>query len=133
MLDELDDDAFDTPTLCAGWRVRDVVSRMLLAHTTPLPSVLGVLAKNGFNVPKTSLTTSVAYGSSHSISEIRAERHRVVDDREMKGFGKVVPTKEAFVGLPTLPQHRDERVTARQTSAAATCCFATVRVDVAFS
>lgn len=107
LLDELDDDAFDAPTLCAGWKVRDVVSHMLFAHTTPMPSVLALLAKNGFNVPKASLTTSVAYGSSHSAAEIRAEWRRVVDQRVMKGLGKIVPTKEAFVDH--LIHHQDIR------------------------
>jgi uncharacterized protein (TIGR03083 family) len=107
LLDELDDDAFDDATLCAGWKVRDVVSHMLWAHTTPLPSVVLLALKSGFNVPKASLTTAVTYGSSHSVPAIRAEWHRVVDERVMKGLGKLVPTKEAFVDH--LIHHQDIR------------------------
>jgi hypothetical protein len=49
-LDELDDAALDHPSLCVGWRVRDVYAHMLLGYTTPLPSMIVMLARYGFNV-----------------------------------------------------------------------------------
>ncbi len=36
LLHELDDEAFDTPSLCDGWAVRDVLGHMGLGHTTPM-------------------------------------------------------------------------------------------------
>ena len=33
LLHELDDEAFDTPSLCDGWAVRDVLGHMGLGHT----------------------------------------------------------------------------------------------------
>jgi len=60
-------------------------------------SMIAVLAKNGFNVPKASFNGSVRYGSTHSPAEIRATWHEVVNGRVIRGLGKVVPMKEAFV------------------------------------
>ena len=33
LLHELDDEAFDTPSLCDGWAVREVLGHMALGHT----------------------------------------------------------------------------------------------------
>ena len=66
LLDELDDADFDHASLCDGWRVRDVMSHMLLGHTTPMLRMMGLLAKYRFNVPKASRIGSVEYGSAHS-------------------------------------------------------------------
>lgn len=60
LIDELDDAEFDAVSLCAGWRVRDVLSHMILGHTTPMPRMIGLLGKYGFNVPKASLRGSAA-------------------------------------------------------------------------
>ncbi len=35
LLHELDDEAFDTPSLCDGWAVRDVLGHMALATPPP--------------------------------------------------------------------------------------------------
>ena len=107
LMDELDDAEFDCPTLCDGWRTRDVVSHMIVGHTRPLPSMMLLLAKHGFNVPEASRSVSVRYGAAHSPAEIRATWHQVVDGRVMKGLGKVVSTKEAFVDH--LIHHQDIR------------------------
>lgn len=107
LLDELDDPDLDVMSLCEGWRVRDVVSHMLVGHTTPMPAMVMTVARHGFNVPKASLRASVEYGSAHSPAEIRAGWHQVVDDRVMRGIGKVIPTKEAFVDH--LIHHQDIR------------------------
>ena len=61
---------WDEASLCAGWRVRDVVSHMCLGYTTPMPTMLGKLARRGFNVPKASFEESISYGSAHDIGEI---------------------------------------------------------------
>lgn len=107
MLDEIDDAEFDAASLCNGWRVRDVMSHMVLGHTTPMPRMVGLLAKYRFNVPKASLRGSVEYGSAHSPDEIRAAWREVVDGRLRKGITKVIPTKEGFVDH--LIHHQDIR------------------------
>lgn len=107
LIDELDDAEFDHASLCDGWRVRDVVSHMLLGHTTPMLSMMALVARNGFNVPKASRKGSEQYGSAHSPAEIRAGWHGMVDGRVMKGIAKVISTKEGFVDH--LIHHQDIR------------------------
>ena len=51
LMDELDDAEFDHASLCHGWRVRDVVSHLVLGHVTPMPKMVGLIARSGFNVP----------------------------------------------------------------------------------
>lgn len=107
LLDELADEDFDHASLCDGWRVRDVVSHMVLGHTTPMPRMLGMVGRYGFNVPKASLKGSAAYGSAHSADQIRAAWHGVVEGRTAKGIAKVVSKPEGFVDH--LIHHQDIR------------------------
>jgi uncharacterized protein (TIGR03083 family) len=97
LMDELDDAEFDRASLCDGWRVRDVVSHMVLGHTTAMLSMVGLIAKHGFNVPRGSRYGSARYGSAHSVGELREEWHGVVDGRVRKGISRVISTKELFV------------------------------------
>jgi uncharacterized protein (TIGR03083 family) len=80
---------------------------MVVGHTTPVRSIVVLLAKNGFSVPKASRNGSVEHGDRRSPAEIRAEWHRVVDGRVRKGLAKVVSTKEGFVDH--LIHHQDIR------------------------
>lgn len=107
LLDELDDADLDSPSLCDGWRIRDVVSHMLIGHTTPMWSMAVIAAKHRFNVPKASFASSIDHGTTHSPTEIRAGWREVVNGRVMKGLGRVTPAKEAFVDH--LIHHQDIR------------------------
>ena len=107
MLDELDDADFDHRSLCDGLRTRDVVSHMVVGHTTPMRSIMVLLARNSLKVRKASRNISVQYGTDHSPAEIRAAWRRVVDGRVRNGLAKVVSTKEGFVDH--LIHHQDIR------------------------
>ena len=49
MLEDLSDEQWDAPSLCAGWRIRDVIAHMTMpARTSPLSVLLGT-ARNGFS------------------------------------------------------------------------------------
>jgi uncharacterized protein (TIGR03083 family) len=49
-LDDLSASEWETPSLCADWRVRDVVAHLTLAHTGPLRGALWMLrARGNFN------------------------------------------------------------------------------------
>ena len=61
LLHELDDEAFDTPSLCDGWAVRDVLGHMGLGHTTPMPAMLARIGRYAFNVTKASFTESKSF------------------------------------------------------------------------
>jgi uncharacterized protein (TIGR03083 family) len=58
LLHELDDEAFDTPSLCDGWAVRDVLGHMGLGHTTPMGAMLARIGRYSFNVTRASFTES---------------------------------------------------------------------------
>lgn len=107
LLDELDDGDFDHVSLCDGWRVRDVISHMVVGHTRPMLPMIGLIAKHGFNVPRASLKGSIDYGSSHSPAEIRAAWHDVVDGQKMNGIARTISKKEGFVDH--LIHHQDIR------------------------
>jgi uncharacterized protein (TIGR03083 family) len=106
-LDELADEDFDQQSLCDGWRVRDVVSHMVVGHTKPMLPMIGLLARHGFNVPKASRLGSVEYGSAHSPEELRTAWHGVVDGRTMHGIARTISKKEGFTDH--LIHHQDIR------------------------
>jgi uncharacterized protein (TIGR03083 family) len=93
----LSDDQWNHDTLCRGWRVRDVVSHMTLGYTTPALSMIGLIAKYGFNVPKASAKGSVAYGSAHTPAQIMAVFDTIPEDHVRKGIAKVIKPQEGLV------------------------------------
>lgn len=103
----LSEEQWDHPTLCTGWRVRDVLSHMVLGYTTPMLSMIGLLARYRFNVPKGSAEGSVAYGSSHAPAEILAAFDSIHRDHIRKGISRVIKTHEGFVDH--LVHHQDIR------------------------
>lgn len=106
-LSELQDAEFDQMSLCEGWRVRDVVSHMVVGHTAPMSKILVEVAKNGFSVPKGSFEVSREFGSAHSAAEIRAAWTAVAAEHTRKGISKVISEKEGMVDH--LIHHQDIR------------------------
>ncbi len=106
-LTEAEDADFDQASLCEGWRVRDVMSHMIVGHSTPLPQMMGAIAKHRFNVPRGSREMSIDYGSSHSPDEIRAAWSGVVDERMTRGISRLISKKEALVDH--MIHHQDMR------------------------
>ena len=47
LLDDLTPAEWAAPSLCAGWRVRDVAAHLTLAHMPPAPAVLAALRARG--------------------------------------------------------------------------------------
>ena len=98
LLHELGEDAFDTPSLCTGWAVRDVLGHMSLGHTTPMPAMVGRIAKYGFNVTKASFTESKGLFAGKSADDIRRFWDEVmVAQHPMKGISKLIPIKAGFL------------------------------------
>jgi uncharacterized protein (TIGR03083 family) len=96
-LHELSDEQWDTPSLCDGWRVRDVVSHMCVGYTTPMPSMLAKVAKRGFSVPRASREESIAFGTAHSPQEILALLDAIHTTNIRKGIAKVIKPSEGLV------------------------------------
>lgn len=49
LLDGLSQAQWDTPSLCAGWRVREVAAHLLMELTMPMPRLVLALARNRFD------------------------------------------------------------------------------------
>src|SRR4051812_23943382 len=72
LLHTLDTADWDHPSLCDGWRVRDVIGHMCVGHLTPMGQALRALAGYRFNVPKASDELSREYASTHTPAELLA-------------------------------------------------------------
>jgi uncharacterized protein (TIGR03083 family) len=107
LMDELDDADFDRTSLCDGWRARDVVAHIVLGHTTPMPVMVALIARHGFNVPRASRHGSARHASAHSAAELRDDWREVVDGRVRRGISRRISTRELFVDH--LIHHQDIR------------------------
>jgi uncharacterized protein (TIGR03083 family) len=106
-LHELTDEQWDAPSLCEGWRVRDVVSHMCVGYTTPMGQMVAKVGKRRFNVPKTSFEESIAFGSAHSPAEILATLDRIHTSKLQRGIAKIIKPSEGLVDH--LIHHQDIR------------------------
>src|SRR4051794_840886 len=51
-LETLDDKAWNTPSLCDKWTVKQVVGHLLMPLTTPIPKIMVAMAGSGFSFDK---------------------------------------------------------------------------------
>lgn len=102
----LSDQEWTAPSLCAGWRVREVVSHMAAGHTASLGSYLSLLARNGFSVDRTSDGLARAFAGAHSNAEILAAFSRGTTGSP-KGPTALVAKAELFTDH--LIHHQDIR------------------------
>lgn len=63
-LTQLPDERWDEPTLCAGWRVRDVIAHTILPERMSLPGLLGGLVRSGFSLTRFIHEDAVRRGSA---------------------------------------------------------------------
>jgi uncharacterized protein (TIGR03083 family) len=74
LLDDLSDDEWQQPSLCTGWRVRDVAAHLALAHTGPGRAALEMVRAGG-SLPRLIRTTAVRHAAvptAQIVAEIRA-------------------------------------------------------------
>ncbi|GAA4681481.1 maleylpyruvate isomerase family mycothiol-dependent enzyme [Phytohabitans rumicis] len=96
---------WDAQTLCAGWRVRHVVSHMAVGHTMAMgPFLRTIVASRG--VEQASHRLALRYGDSHSPAEILALFRAGTTDRPRGPAGFVAPA-ELFIDH--LIHHQDIR------------------------
>src|ERR1700736_3118733 len=89
-LHELSPEQWDHPSLCDGWRVRDVISHMCVGYTTPMPTMVALIAKRAFNVDRASKEESIAFGDAHSPAELLSIYDRIHRDKVRKGISRVI-------------------------------------------
>lgn len=96
----LDERQLDTPSLCDGWRVRDVAGHVASGVSTTLPRVLRNTAAKGFNVAKASKAGAIAWADSHSAADmataIRDAGARYASG-ERWGLGRVLKAHDLVV------------------------------------
>lgn len=98
LLHELSDDELDAPSLCDGWRVRDVYGHMLLGHTTPMASMVGLVVRYRGDMTRGSFEQSIAYASARSAEELRtAWDTAMVRDHRRIGISRVIKPTEGFL------------------------------------
>jgi uncharacterized protein (TIGR03083 family) len=107
-LHTLSDEQWDAPSLCEGWRVRDVIGHICVGSTMSLVSFPFRLARYRFNVPRGSHEMSVEFGSTHSPAQILEafDRYAAVADHP-GGLARVIKTHERFTDH--LIHHQDIR------------------------
>jgi uncharacterized protein (TIGR03083 family) len=85
LLDGLDDEQWEHPSLCKGWRVRDVGAHLSLAPTTGLGEVLGAVVAARGNFDRMIRDTAIA--------RARRPRHQIVADlRGVVGSRRLAPS-----------------------------------------
>jgi len=94
---QLGPDDWDHPSLCEGWRVRDVYGHMCVGHTYPLPKLLAKVAASGFDVDKGSARESAAWASAHSPAEITETITAIARDHTRKGIARFIPDSDGYV------------------------------------
>jgi len=93
----LSEEQWDHDTLCASWRVRDVVSHMVLGYTTPMLSLIAMLAKYRLNVPKGFTKAAVAYGTAHTPAQIMAVFDTIPNENVRNGISRFIKPQESLV------------------------------------
>jgi uncharacterized protein (TIGR03083 family) len=106
-LHELTEEEWDAPSLCEGWRVRDVVSHMCVGYTTSAPVLLGKIARRRFDVARASREESIAFGSSHTPTEILSVFDEIHHENIRRGISKIIKPAEGLVDH--LIHHQDIR------------------------
>jgi uncharacterized protein (TIGR03083 family) len=100
--------AWDEPSLCDGWRVRDVVGHIELGHTRPLPGITVDLIRYRFDVPRGSRELSIAWGTDHRPAELLEIWQRdLVEGHTRRGISRFVKWRDGFVDH--LIHHQDIR------------------------
>ncbi len=103
-LHSLDDADWDRPSLCEGWRVRDVVGHILYGNEQNLLTLPFRLARHGFSSDRSGKAYSIARAEGRSPAELVA----AFDARDpWAGTCRVFPPK--LVLLDRLVHHQDIR------------------------
>lgn len=105
-LADLPDSAWNSPTLCTGWRVREVVSHMAAGHNASLPAYLGVVLRCGGSVEKASEVLARRFAARHDPARILAAFREGTSGRP-KGPTALIPRAELFTDH--LVHHQDIR------------------------
>jgi uncharacterized protein (TIGR03083 family) len=85
-LEALAPEQWDAPSLCEGWRVRDVAGHLVTGLEFSLPAVLLRTARAGFNINKASFRAAQELGARPTTELVKG----LASVTELKGFSKVL-------------------------------------------
>lgn len=105
LLGTLEPADWDAETLCQGWKVRHVISHMVVGHTMPTGRYMLALATSG-GIAKNSYRLAVRYGDTHTPAQILSAFRAGTSSRP-KGPATFVAPAELF--LDHLIHHQDIR------------------------
>jgi uncharacterized protein (TIGR03083 family) len=95
---------WERPSLCTGWRVRDVIGHILYGNTTPLWTISWRLARFGFDSDKSGSYYSIKRAEGRSPSQLLRE----FDERDpWKGTSSIFPARLNL--MDRLVHHQDIR------------------------
>ncbi len=108
-LHTLDEQQWDSASLCEGWRVRDVVGHICTGYQMRLGTFPVLLVKYRGNIARGSHVMSVDYGSTHSPAELMAvfDAYAAEADTVNRGLTRVIPVRERMTDH--LIHHQDVR------------------------
>jgi uncharacterized protein (TIGR03083 family) len=108
LLYDLRDEEWDEPSLCEGWRVRDVVGHMAFGHTTRFPKVVVLVVRYRGNIERASFELSRRFASTHTPAELAAFWDlELVQKHASRGIARTIADHEAFVDH--VVHHQDMR------------------------
>ncbi|TCJ95283.1 maleylpyruvate isomerase family mycothiol-dependent enzyme [Nocardia alba] len=81
LLRELPESAWDTASLCEGWRIRDVVAHLVLATRVTIMSLMGNLIRARGNTDRLVHDTAVRHADRTPTAELLAQLRATIDSR----------------------------------------------------
>jgi len=98
LADGLTDEQWDTPSLCAGWKVRDVISHMTVGGIYTPFAVLTKGARYRYSLERISDAMSREWGSSHTGPQLAREFRRVrIEQPKRFSIGALLKTSDVLV------------------------------------
>jgi uncharacterized protein (TIGR03083 family) len=94
LLAQLGDEQWDAPSLCEGWRVRDVIGHACTGYTYSVPKVLVLTVRNGFSISKAANNVAVEFANRHTPQELRSIFDAATAPEKPKGFVKTIPWRD---------------------------------------
>jgi uncharacterized protein (TIGR03083 family) len=105
-LEGLSAEQWDAQSLCAGWRVKDVVAHMAVGHTMPVLGFGAAVARHRFRISAASYALATSYAEAHPVDQILA-RFREGTAGRPRAAARFVPVRELFTDH--LVHHQDIR------------------------
>lgn len=106
LLESLSAAQWDAQSLCAGWRVKDVVAHMAVGHAMPVLAFGAAVARHRFRISAASYALARSYADARPVGEILA-RFREGTAGRPRAAARFVPVRELF--SDHLVHHQDIR------------------------